>query len=196
MNRATAAASGAVEIRPLSGDDAPAFWALRLRGLREHPEAFGRSFEEELATPPAEVRARISNPPEGFVLGAWRGGDLVSIVGVRRFGPTKQRHKAMLWGVYVVPEARGRGLARRLLEEAIAAARDLPGLEQLQLSANADGFARHLYASLGFVPFGLEHRAFKLVDGAYVDEEHMVYRLDRPADPVPPSGPTPTTKSG
>lgn len=102
----------------------------------------------------------------------------------------------MPWGVSVIPDARGRGLARRLLEGAIATARDLPGLEQLQLSANADGFARHLYASLGFVPFGLERRAFKLADGASVDEEHMVCFLDRTPEPVPPSAPPAYTECG
>jgi ribosomal protein S18 acetylase RimI-like enzyme len=164
-------------VRALTADDAERFWALRLRGLREHPDAFGRSDEEERTTPLAEVRARMAAPPEGFVLGGWRGDELVGIVGVRRFGPSKQRHKAMLWGVYVAPEARGAGLARRLVGEAIARARDLPGLEQLHLSARAGGVARRLYASLGFETFGLERHAAKLADGSYVDEEHMVLFL-------------------
>ena len=79
-------------IRPLTEEDAESFWSLRLRGLREHPEAFGRSFEEQRATPLVDVRRRISSPPDGFVLGAWRGDGLVGIVGVRRDAAKKQRH--------------------------------------------------------------------------------------------------------
>lgn len=176
-----------VVIRPVTAADAEPFWALRLRGLREHPEAFGRSFEEERHTPPTEIRARIASPPDGFVLGAWRAANLVGVVGVRRFEPIKQRHKAMLWGVYVAPEARGAGLARRLLTEAIRRARDLPGLEIVHLSANAGGAAGRLYASLGFRPYGVERHATKLPDGSYVDEELMALFLD---DPLPePDGP-------
>ncbi len=167
-----------IAIRRLILDDAERFWALRLRGLREHPEAFGRSFEEERTTPLADIRARIPSPPDGFVLGAWRGADLVGVVGVRRDGPTKQRHKATLWGVYVAPEARGAGVGRALIAEAIARSRTLPGLEQIQLSAGAGTVAGRLYASLGFQLFGLERRAIKLTDGTYVDEEHMVLFLD------------------
>ena len=122
-----------------------------------------------------------------MVLGAWDGDALVGIVGVRRFAPKKQRHKAMLWGVYVTPEARGAGLARRLVGEAIARARELPGLEQLHLSARAGSGARLLYASLGFETYGLERHAAKLADGSYVDEELMVIFLgDTP--PRSPSG--------
>jgi hypothetical protein len=37
-------------IRPLGPDDAAAFRALRVRALREHPEAFGRTPEEVYAS--------------------------------------------------------------------------------------------------------------------------------------------------
>ena len=167
-----------IAIRPPTEDDAERFWSLRLRSLPGHREALGRSFEEELAIPLVEVRRRKASPSGGFGLGTWRLDDLVNVVGVRRSAPKKEWHKATLWRVYIAPEAPGAGVACSLLTEAIARARALPGLDQIQLLAGASRAARCLYASLGFEPFGPERRAIKLTDGTYVDEEPMVLFLD------------------
>ncbi len=118
-----------IAIRPLTADNAERFWALRLRGLRGHPEAFGRSFEEERATALAKVRPRIASPPDGFLLGAWRSDHLVGLVGVRRGAPKKQRHKVTFWGVYVASDVRGAGVARRRIAGRIKRRRALHELE-------------------------------------------------------------------
>ena len=170
-----------VSLRRLVEEDAESVWAVRLRALREHPEAFGRSYEESHATPIAAVRERLgiaSAPPNGVALGAFLGGALVGTAGVARQEPERQRHKATLWGVYVAPEARGRGLARRLVAEAIVHARALPDLEQIHLMVGERSLgARAIYASLGFVPYGREPRANRLGPGDYLDEDLMVLFL-------------------
>jgi GNAT superfamily N-acetyltransferase len=56
---------------------------------------------------------------------------------------------AMLAGIYVEPAYRGRGIARRLTEAAIAWCKER-GCVRVRLHASAAG--RHLYESLGFVP--------------------------------------------
>lgn len=55
--------------------------------------------------------------------------------------------------IAVVPDARGRGLGRRLMETLIASARRR-GVGRLSLSVEVDNPARRLYASLGFVEIG------------------------------------------
>jgi RimJ/RimL family protein N-acetyltransferase len=166
-------------IRPLHAEDAAGFQALRLRGLRESPEAFGSTYEEEAGVPLDEIAARLARGAEGedVVFGADGEGVLVGVAGLRRDSHRKARHRAHVWGMYVAPEARGRGLGRALLESLIAHARTLTGIERLTLSVVPDNrAARSLYLRLGFVSYGLEPQAYSL-DREYWDLEHMALFL-------------------
>jgi ribosomal protein S18 acetylase RimI-like enzyme len=168
-----------VEIRPLTEADAAAWWTLRLRMLREEPGAFGSSYEEAIARTPEEVAARhrqTVTDPDAFLLGAW-GATLAGAVGFRRDSGLKVRHKGMIWGMYVAPEARGLGLGRRLLDAAVDRARGMEGVEQVSLEVTVgNSAARALYRSCGFTVYGVEPRALKLGD-VYLDEELMTLRL-------------------
>jgi ribosomal protein S18 acetylase RimI-like enzyme len=167
-------------IRPLRVDDVDRYWPLRLRALREEPEAFGSSYEEQCDRDIADVARRLAEMTsgDGFALGAFVGETLAGIVSLGRETYRKGRHKAGIYQVYVAPEVRGRGYGRRLMEELLARARQIDGLGQLLLAVNAANVpARSLYAALGFEPYGMERRALKLADGTMLDEELMVYWL-------------------
>lgn len=159
------------EVRRLTAADAAVFHALRCRGLREDPTAFASSYEEETAQPIAEVAARMGT---AAVFGAFEGGALVGVVGLKRESHRKLAHKVVLWGMYVAPEARRRGVGRRLVVSALAEAFGWPGVRQVYLGVNAaNAAATALYVKLGFTAFGLE-RACMIVDGEPQDEIHMV----------------------
>src|SRR4051794_28660868 len=106
----------ATQIRVLLPADADAYRELRLRALREHPEAFSSSFEEALADAARWSADRLGTSPEqATILGAVTGdGALCGMVGVERLPREKERHKAHLYGMYVPPQhhraGRGRGL--------------------------------------------------------------------------------------
>ncbi len=176
-----------MEIRPLTEADAEAWRELRLRMLREHPDAFGSAYEENVTRPVEAFAQRLReahNPPDSFILGAFEdGGALVGSAGLARESGAKGRHKAVIFSAYVAPEARGRGVGRALMAEAIARAQAVPGLEQLHLAVTTRNTeARSLYASLGFETYGLERHALKLGD-RYIDEELMALWLGaRPQD--------------
>lgn len=177
-----------MNVRRLELSEAELFNAFRLRGLSESPEAFGSTYEEEAARTPEEVRAHFPHEDENFVLGAFdAGGRLVGVAGLYRGRHTKIRHKGFVWGMYVTPEARGRGVGRALLAALFEHAAALDGLEQLVLDVvTVNAAARALYLSHGFRSYGLEPRAMKH-RGRYYDLEHMTLPLAE-AGPPPFAG--------
>jgi ribosomal protein S18 acetylase RimI-like enzyme len=171
-----------MKIRPIILTDVDRFWALRLRALKECPEAFGSSYEEEIDKPREAIERRLRQdiaPPNSFILAAEAEDTFLGMAGFWRHERKKRRHLGGIWGVFVVPEAQGRGIGRALMTEAIARAEKLADLEQIMLSVTAGNeAARNLYVSMGFEPFGVEPRALKLND-RYLDEEYMMLFLNR-----------------
>ena len=75
-------------------------------------------------------------------------------------------------GMGLLPAYRNAGIGRRLLEAALAQARER-GIERVELHVFADNVrARHLYESLGFVVEGIHPRRAK-IDGQYRDDVAM-----------------------
>ncbi|WP_420129031.1 GNAT family N-acetyltransferase [Longimicrobium sp.] len=174
-------------IRILTPDDAAAFQALRLRGLRESPAAFGSTYENEVDTPLEQIAERLVRGAgrEDVMFGAFDddGGALVGLAGLARQNGPKSRHRAGVWGMYVAPEARGRGAGRALISALIAHARTLDGVERLVLGVESGNkAARALYHSFGFATYGIEPEAYKL-NGKYWDSEMMSLSLKKTAQP-------------
>jgi ribosomal protein S18 acetylase RimI-like enzyme len=166
-----------MELRTIDSTDVAAFKALRLTALRECPTAFSSSYEEECDIPLAEAAQRLVPDRNRAIFGAFEGDHLVATVGLQRERMRKLAHKAVIWGVYVAPPFRRRGVGRMLLERALAHARSMPALLQVTLGVNTlNTAAIRLYESLGFERFGLE-RGFLRVAGVLYDEVHMVLTL-------------------
>ena len=165
-------------VRRLIPADAEQFQAVRLRGLREHPSAFASSHDEEVSRPLAVVAERLAHKPDGAIFGWFVGSALQGVVGVRREEMAKLAHKAYIWGMYVVPEARRAGAGQELLVHALGYARATLGVRQVNLGVNTRNEAAiALYRRVGFEIYGTE-REFLLVDGVLHDEYHMVCRVN------------------
>jgi ribosomal protein S18 acetylase RimI-like enzyme len=164
-------------VRALAPSDAPAFQALRLRGLQECPEAFASSYEEEAGTPLSDIESRLQPKPDSAVFGAFEGSELRAVVGLQRESMAKLAHKAFIWGVYVAPEARGAGVGTLIMSHALRHAASNLMARQVNLGVNTKNIAAvALYRKLGFVEYGLE-RGFLLVAGVLQDEYQMVLQL-------------------
>ena len=166
-----------LDVRLLDADDAVAYQALRLLGLRDSPSAFAASFEEECDTPLDVVAERLAPQDDGARFGAFDGDELLGIVGVQREGLAKLAHKAFIWGMQVLPSARRQGVGRALIEQALVHAATVLGVRQVNLGVNARNRpAIALYEAMGFEAFGFE-RGNMLLGGELHDEIHMVHVL-------------------
>ncbi|MEP7454649.1 GNAT family N-acetyltransferase [Phyllobacterium sp. SB3] len=162
-----------IPIRILNSDDAERFQKLRLRGLKAMPEAFGSSYEEEVDLDISEIRRRLDASPN-VVFGAFADDILVGVAGFAGNPKTKQKHKGLLWGVYVDEQWRGHQLGKRLTQAVIDYARDhVDTLHATVMAANIS--ARTLYLDLGFTVFGVEKDALRIDGKSYTDE---LLRLD------------------
>jgi GNAT superfamily N-acetyltransferase len=117
---------------------------------------------------------------ESAVFGAFSDVLLVGIVGVVRNTGNKERHKSMIWGMYVTAGFRRSGVGERLLRAAIEEARSWEGVELVHLAVSevaAD--AKRLYERIGFQEWGREPRAL-CWEGRCADETHMILEFRGP----------------
>jgi ribosomal protein S18 acetylase RimI-like enzyme len=157
----------------LEAHDLESYRELRLEGLKAHPEAFASSWEYEADKPISWWAERMEM---NTILGGWvDNSPLVGMAGLRVQGAVKQRHKGVLWGMYVRPEARGSGLGAALVQRIVEHARTL--VEEICLTVVASNAAAcRLYGKFGFKEYGLERRALK-VGSDYYDEVLMALPL-------------------
>ena len=164
-------------VRKLAPADVNAFQSLRLLGLRECPAAFASSYEEECELELPVVADRLAPRNDRAVFGAFQEHELIGLVGIKREELRKLSHKAHVWGMYVAPANRRRGVGRQLVAEALCFALSELHVRQVTLGVNAENRAAiALYACMGFKQFGREP-CFMLVDGFAHDEIQMVCML-------------------
>ena len=163
-------------IRALRADDADAYVTIRSAALLDAPLAFAASPGDDIAASAAAVREQLGCAPESMIFGAF-DPQLVGVVGLYRDRHQKAVHKVHVWGMYVAPSHRRRGIAASLVQAALDHARTLPGASWIHLAVSeAAPAAQRLYERAGFTVWGTEPEALRH-DGRSVVEHHMALRL-------------------
>ena len=161
-----------ISVRPLGEEDWQRYRDTRLTALRESPEAFVATADEESGFGEDVWRSRMTRSAR---LLAERDGEPVGIVSVGRSSDDNP-NTSELFGLWVSPEARGSGVATALVRAGAHLARD-EGKTQLAYWVGTDNGRAVAFASgFGFRPTA-ERRPMRVKSEDGEDEIAMVLAL-------------------
>jgi GNAT superfamily N-acetyltransferase len=179
-----------ITVRVLDESEWPLYRDVRLRALAESPGSFTATLAEEAARDEQFWRDRMNRAHR---LLAERGAIPQGIVSL---GPYEEPPAAEVFGLYVVPEARGTGVAWRLVEAAAALATQQAYLQLYYWVGTDNGRAVGFANNFGFriTDYRRPSRASDLEPG---EEIAMLLSLepDATVSPNPTSG-KPATREG
>lgn len=168
---------GNIEIRAAHMDDMSAFRTLRLQALHDHPEAFSADYERHAKGDNDFWKPYFDFSENAIIHFAVHEEKLIGMTGVRLDTSPKTKHNANIWGVYVLPDWRGHGLARALVNACCDWARERGALIARLGVAAANQSALRCYESCGFKVTGTDPKAL-LVNGKFYDEHLMARELE------------------
>jgi ribosomal protein S18 acetylase RimI-like enzyme len=136
---------------------------LRLQALKTDPISFGSSYEEEENLTEAEWQRRMKN-----ALFALSDGKVVGTITYVFSDRIKSKHIARIFGVYVHPNHRGRGVGKKLLESALELIQKNKDAVKVQLFVNQEqDVAVKLYKEMGFVVVGQMKKEIRVGERFY-----------------------------
>jgi len=161
-------------IRKLQPHESALYREVRLSCLKNVPEYFGSTYEEEILNPKFMFETFIENDsPDHIMFGAFDDERLIGITGFNRMARQRAMHRGEVVQVYVDSNYRGQNIGEKLIRRVLEYAFTLDGIEQVQLSVIAGNqTAIKLYEKVGFKTFGVQLQYFKVGD-AYMDQQFM-----------------------
>ena len=157
-----------IEIRRLPPERWEDYKKIRLQALKTDSQAFGSSYEEEVLLSEVDWIRRIEN-----AIFALEKNEIVGTIVIFYERGLKTRHIASIYGFYVAPEYRGKGIAKKLLAAALEEIRKRGGILKAKLAVNSEQkVAIKVYEDAGFVLAGRMKKEL-LVDGRFYDELAM-----------------------
>ncbi|MGB0386881.1 MAG: GNAT family N-acetyltransferase [Ardenticatenaceae bacterium] len=166
-------------IRAAKVKDVELYRDLRLDGLRKHPEVFGSDYETAAERPLEEWKERLRHNDglDSVTFLACEDDVSIGTATIVRGSLTKTRHHGLVFGVYVRPSYRKRGVGQGLMEACTNWASQR-GIKILKLAVvNTNSAAIQLYTRCGFSVYGVEPWALR-VNNRYYDELLMACRLE------------------
>jgi RimJ/RimL family protein N-acetyltransferase len=163
-----------IMIRKLKPHESAVYREVRLACLKNVPQYFGSTYDEEVLNPKFMFETFIeSDSPDHVMFGAFGQERLIGITGFNRMARQRAMHRGEIVQVYVDSNYRGQNIGEKLIRQALDYAFHLEGIEQVQLSVIAGNqTAIRLYEKLGFKTFGVQPRYFKVGD-TYMDQQFM-----------------------
>ena len=169
-----------ITVRPLGEDDWEDYRSVRLAALRESPEAFVATVEQEEAYDEDFWRERMQRSAR---LVAERGGQAIGVVSVGT-ATGNEETAGELFGLWVRPEARGSGVATRLVKDGASLAAQRGHSHLVYWVGTENGRAVAFASGMGFRP--TDYRRPMGVVSEEDGEEEIAMVLALGADHGPP----------
>ena len=151
----------------LSTDRWKEYKEIRIQALNDNPFAFDSSPDEEEFTD-EEWKEKLEEPND-FKVFIENNGKLIGKMEVEWDQRRKIKHNAEVYGVYIAPEYRGKGLGKMLMDEVEKLAKE-HGITRLWLDVVVTQKpAIGLYRKLGFREIGRTEKSLK-TNGEYYDK--------------------------
>lgn len=104
-----------ITIRPLTVDEWELYREVRLQALQSDPGVFGGRYDDERHKSQSEWQKTLANPKEAvFIL--FDGKKPIGITGIGYDRHNPADNTALMWGSWIHPDYRGRGLSSRLYQ--------------------------------------------------------------------------------
>lgn len=159
-------------IKQLGADDWHIWKNFRLEALKNSPESFGSSYEEELNWTNSDFQNSLT---KSDIFGVFVDNSLISCAGFYSLNSAKTKHRGVIWGMYTRPECRGQGIASALIQTIINHAKSR--VDQLHLTCVTSNLgAVAFYQKQGFKIYGEEPNSLK-IENQYFNEYMMVLVL-------------------
>jgi ribosomal protein S18 acetylase RimI-like enzyme len=163
-----------IEIIEIKSDQSEPYKKFINFGLINDEENFRITANDDLNAP-----FPTKDTYDSFTLGAYVENVLSGIVSFGRDGNDREklRHKGILFRMYVSKNFRGKGIAKKLIENLIERVKLIPDIEQINLTVISNNEnAKKLYEKFGFETFGSEQNAVKWKN-KYFTEDQMKLKL-------------------
>lgn len=159
-------------IKQLTAENWKIWKELRLEALKNSPESFSSSYEEESNRSDLDFQNSLT---KSDIFGAFIDNSLVSCAGFYSLNSAKTKHRGVIWGMHTRPEYRKQGIASALIQKIINHARSR--VTQLHLTCVTSNLgAVAFYQKHGFKIYGTEPRALKMRN-TFFDEYLMMLEL-------------------
>lgn len=157
-----------IRIRQLNENEWAEFSRIRLQALSTDPQVFGSNYEKESRMTESEWRVRLRAKDNAIFLIYENETPIgMTCVSVDRNDATKKT--ALLWGSWLAPSFRGKGLSELMYRTRLEWAKTQPTVEKIIVSHRASNLAsKRANRKHGFVS---THKSEKTwTDGAIEDE--------------------------
>ena len=160
-----------IEVRLFTPDEWLAYKGVRLKALKSDPKVFGSSYALEADRAAAVWQENLVKPTLG-IFGVFHYADVIGMTGI--FIDGEDSSTAKLWGSWLEPKWRGKGLSEKLYQVRLEWAKKHPDVKRIVVSHRESNIASKMAnRKHGFV---FTHAADKVWrDG--VSEPELFYQL-------------------